>query len=46
MARCTNCQWRPGLVDEQTICSVCNGTGTAPSEKSVVSDAPKKKGKK
>ena len=50
MARCTNCKWRPGLVDEQTICDACKGTGETSSKKDVVSEAPAakapKKGKK
>lgn len=48
MAKCTNCTWKPGLLDEQTVCPVCNGSGEKPSAKKPSTPVSKKteKGKK
>lgn len=27
MAKCKDCKWKPGLDDEWTVCSSCNGSG-------------------
>lgn len=28
MAQCENCVFKPGLVDEVTVCAICKGSGT------------------
>lgn len=30
--RCPGCPWKPGLVDENTYCPSCNGTGKVQAE--------------
>lgn len=32
LVRCPDCPWRPGLKDEYTPCSTCNGTGKVEAE--------------
>lgn len=27
LVRCPHCPWKPGLLDEHTICDSCNGSG-------------------
>ena len=27
MKRCCKCIWKKGLIDENTLCDACNGTG-------------------
>lgn len=32
LVRCPDCPWKPGLKDEYTPCSTCNGTGKVEAE--------------
>ena len=32
LVRCPNCPWKAGLLDELTICPVCNGSGKVEAE--------------
>lgn len=30
--RCPDCPWKPGLKDEYTVCSTCEGSGTVKAD--------------